>query len=231
MDAYHDTWALVLVPPFNDRNTALAGEFARAAIFHNPIRFAQEVMGTAITSAGEHDAQFLFIRSGGPFGGQLHLLLLVDLLRYRAFVIFPALALAWLVAGLIVPPAYRRAQMLGVLGLLILYSWLTTAAGTYGEFERLRMTVNPISTVVVLGTFLMFLTFGLRHRDKLIPAVALIAFDLAAIGFLPRITSTVWSELALLAIAAIQVLAFVGWSNEMFDVDATTKPSEIEATR
>ena len=215
VNSNHDVWGLVLAPPFNDRNSALAGEFARAAIFHDPLRFAQNVMGTAITYSGEHDSQFLFIRSSGPFGQQLHVLLVFDQLRYRAFVIFPVLALAWLVAGLLVPPANRRTQMLGVLGLVTLYSWLTTSAGTYGEFERLRMTINPISTILVVGTMLLLLPLAVRNRHRLIPAIGLIALDVAAIGFLPRITSTEWSEVALLAIAAIQTVAIVRWSREL----------------
>ena len=215
VDAYHSAWELVEVPPFNDRNTALAGEFARAVIVRDPLRFAQDVMGSAISTAGEHDSKFLVIRGDGPFGRPLQLLLLVDQLRYRAFVIFPALALAWLLAGLFVPAINRRAQILGVLGLFVLYSWLTTAAGTYGEFERLRMTVNPITTVVVVGSLATLVVFALNHRGSLILALGLVALDATAIGFLPRITSTELAEVAIVVLAAVNVAGFLRWSRQL----------------
>jgi hypothetical protein len=170
VESYNSVWQLVTVPPFNDRNSALAGEFARATILHDPIRFTQDVMGSVISTAGEHDAVFLRIQKSGPFGRWLEAILAIGQIRYRAFVILPALALAWLLAGLIVPGANRRTQIMGVLGLIVLYGWLTTAVGTFGEFGRLRMTVNPIGTIILFGTVFLTLRLAVRYRDRLIPA-------------------------------------------------------------
>jgi hypothetical protein len=211
VNSYQSVWDLVTHPPFNDANSVLAGEFARAAILRDPLRFAQDVLGSAISSAGEHDSQFLVIHGNSAFGRPLQVLLVIDQLRYRGFVILPALAIAWVLTALIVPAANRVAQVLGLLGLVALYSWLTTAAGTFGEFERLRMTVNPIGTAILFGTLGLLVIFAFRHRDSLIPALGLVAVDLAAIGLLPHLSSTVAGEAALLALAGIHTFAFVRW--------------------
>jgi len=220
IQSYPSVWELVLVPPFNDRNSALAGEVARATIEHHPVEFTQDVLASAITSLGEHDTQFLRIHDDAPFGRWLQTLLAVGEIRYRSFLILPALALAWMIAGVLVPGINHRAHMLGVLGLIVLYGWLTTAAGTYGEFERLRMTINPISTAIVFGTLFLILRFALRNRARMIAALALIAVDLAVMGFLPRLaSSTVLSEVVLLALAAVQAVAVVRWSEPLMSLD------------
>jgi hypothetical protein len=220
IESYSSVWELVLAPPFNDRNSALAGEVARATIEHHPVQFTQDVLGSAITSLGEHDTQFLRINDNGAFGRWLHVQLAIGDIRYRGFVILPALALAWMIAGVMVPRTNHRAQILGVLGLIVIYDWLTTAAGTYGEFERLRMPTNAISTVIVFGTLLLTIRLALRNRARIIPALALIALDLAVMGFLPRLaSSTLPSEVVLLALAAVQAVAIVRWSEPLMSLD------------
>jgi hypothetical protein len=225
VESYSSVWELVLVPPFNDRNSALAGEFARATILHDPVRFTQDVLGSAITSLGEHDTQFLRIHDDAPFGRWLQTLLAIGEIRYRSFLILPALALAWMIAGVMVPGVNHRAQILGVLGLIVLYCWLTTAAGTYGEFERLRMTINPISTAIVFGTLFFMLRFAVRNRDKLIPALALAGLDLAVMGVLHSVTSTALSEVILLGLALVQAAAIVRWSGLLVSPDKTAVAS------
>jgi hypothetical protein len=215
VEAYNSVWQLVAVPPFNDRNSALAGEFARATILHDPIRFTQDVLGSVISTAGEHDAVFLRIQSNGPFGRWLQVILAIGQIRYRAFVILPALALAWMLAGPIVTGVNRRAQIMGVLGLIVLYGWLTTAAGTFGEFGRLRMTVNPIGTIILFGSVFLTMRLAVRYRDRLLPALGLVALELAAIGVLPHISSTVLSEGVLLGLAFLQTVANVRWSEPL----------------
>jgi hypothetical protein len=215
VESYNNVWELVTKPPFNDRNSVLAGDFARATILRDPLRFTQDVLGSLISSAGEHDGQFLRIQANGPFGRLLGAVLAIGQIRYRAFVILPALALAWMLAGLIVPGINRRAQIMGVLGLIVLYGWFTTAAGTFGEFGRLRMTVNPIGTTILFGTIFLTLTLAVRYRQRLIPALGLIALELAAIGFLPHITSIAVSEVVLLALAFLQTVAIVRWSQPL----------------
>jgi hypothetical protein len=219
VESYSSVWELVLVSPFNDRNSVLAGEFARATIRHHPFQFTQDVLGSAITSLGEHDTQFLRIHDDAPFGRWLQTLLAVGEIRYRAFLILPALALAWVIGGVMVPAINRRAQVLGVLGLIILYDWLTTAAGTFGEFERLRMAINPISTAIVFGTLFMLLRFALRNRDKLIPALALVGLDLAVMGGLHQVSSTALSEVILLGLALVQAVALVRWSGPLTSLE------------
>jgi hypothetical protein len=163
------------------------------------------------------------------FGRWLHTLLALGEIRYRAFLILPSLALAWLIAGVIVPAINRRAQILGVLGLIVLYDWLTTAAGTFGEFERLRMAINPISTAIVLGTLLLLVRLALSSRDKLIPALALVALDLAVMGGLHQVTSTALSELILVALALIQAAALVRWSEPLTALIYRQRPPAHEA--
>jgi hypothetical protein len=114
--------------------------------------------------------------------------------------------------------------------LIVLYDWLLTAAGTYGEFERLRMPINPIATVIVLGTLLLLLRLALKDRQKLIPIAALIAFEAGAIALLPHVTSVVFSELALLAIAAVHLMVFMRWSGSLTDYGLRTAPSLAEPT-
>jgi hypothetical protein len=236
VESYSSVWELVLVPPFNDHNSVLAGEFARATILHHPAQFTQLVLGSAITSLGEHDTQFLRIHDDGWFGRWLQTLLALGEIRYRAFLILPSLALAWMIAGVMVPAIHRRAQILGVLGLIVLYDWLTTAAGTFGEFERLRMAINPISTAIVFGTLLLLLRLAVKNRDKLIPALALVALDLAVMGGLHQVTSTALSELIILGLAAIQAAALVRWSGLLTSPDEADgyglrmAPSEAEPT-
>jgi hypothetical protein len=215
-------WQLVTVPPFNDRNSVLAGEFARATILHDPLRFTQDVLGSLISTAGEHDSVFLRINDGGPFGHLLEAILAIGQVRYRAFVILPALALAWMLAGLIVPGVNHRAQIMGVLGLIVLYGWLTTAAGTFGEFGRLRMTVNPIGTTILFGTILLTLTLAFRYRNRLIPALGLVALEVAAIGLLPHISSVPLGEAVLLALAFLQAAAIVRWSEPLTGLHRTS---------
>jgi hypothetical protein len=219
VESYPSAWELVRVPPFNDRNSALAGEFARAVIVHEPALFIQNVLGTAISSAGDHETNFLRIDANGPFGHWLGVLLAISQSRYRAFVILPALALAWAIAGVIVPVTNRRAQVMGVLGLFVFYDWLTTAAGTYGEFGRLRMPVNSIGTIIVIGTLFLVLLLGFRDRDKRIPAVALVVFELAWIGLLPHLTSIGLSEIALIGVALVTTVAIVRWSGPLMSVE------------
>jgi hypothetical protein len=204
-------WDLVGSPPLNDRNFSLAGDFAKAIIIHDPLRFGQDVMGTAFTTVGEHDSVFVVIRPDGPFGRPLQVLLVIDQLRYRGFLIVPALALAWVIAGAILAGVNRRAEIMGVLGLLILYSWLTTSAVTFGEFERVRMPINPLETIVLIGTLLLIALLGLQDARRRLPAFALVAVDLAAIGFLPHISSILLSEVALLALTALQAFAIIRW--------------------
>jgi hypothetical protein len=213
-------WDLVGSPPLNDRNFSLAGDFAKAIIIHDPLRFGQDAMGTAFTTVGEHDSVFIVIRPDGLFGRPLQVLLVIDQLRYRGFLIVPALALAWVIAGVILAGINRRAEVMGVLGLLILYSWLTTSAATFGEFERVRMPINPLETIVVIGTLLLFLLIGLRDASRRIPAFALVAIDLVAIGFLPHISSTLLSEVALVALTALQAFAIIRWSARLTAADA-----------
>jgi len=208
-------WTLVASPPLNDRNFSLAGDFAKAIIIHDPVRFGQDVMGTAITTVGEHDSVFIVIHPDGPFGRPLQVLLVVDLLRYRGFLIVPPLALAWVLAGVILAGVNRRAEIMGVLGLLVLYSWLTSSAVTFGEFERVRMAINPAETTILIGTLLLILLLGLKDASRRLPAFALVAIDLAAIGFLPHISSTLLSEVALLALAALNAFAILRWSGRL----------------
>jgi len=219
VESYHSPWELVLVPPFNDPNSALAGEFARAVIFHDPVRFTQDVLGTAISTAGDHEALFLRINANGPLGHWLELLLAIGQTRYRAFVVLPAIALAWMIAGVIVPGADHRTQIMGLLGLIVLYDWLTTAAGTFGEFGRLRMPTNSIGTILAFGTLFLLLTLALRYRDKLIPALGLVCLEVAAMGILPHLVSTGLSEIALVAIALVTTVAIVRWSGPLMSVE------------
>jgi hypothetical protein len=214
-------WDLVLVPPFNDANYAFAGEFARATIFHDPVRFAKEVLGTAISTAGEHDSVFVHIDNNAPFGRWLQVLLAIDLIRYRGFVILTALATAWMLAAVIAPGTNQRIQIMGTLGLIVMYGWLITAAVTFGEFERVRKTINPIGTAILLGTFLLTLRLALTYRDKMIPAIGLIGLELAAIGLLPRLSSTEFSAAVLLAIALFQTVAIVRWSGPLTNMERT----------
>src|ERR1700674_1469793 len=230
VESYPSAWELVLVPPFNDRHSALAGEFARAVIIHEPVRFTQNVLGSAISSAGDHETNFLRIDANGPFGRWLAVLLAISQSRYRAFVIPPALALAWAIPGLIVPATNRRAQIMGVLGLFVFYDWLTTAAGTYGEFGRLRMPVNSAGTIIVIGTLFLLVSLALRDRDKLIPAVALVVFELAGIGLLPHLTSTGLSEIALIAIALVTTFAIVRWSGPLMSIEREASSGQAAST-
>jgi hypothetical protein len=225
VESQNSVWQLVTKPPFNDRNSVLAGEFARATILHDPLRFTQDVLGSLISTAGEHDGVFLRINDNGPFGHLLQAILAIGQIRYRAFVILPALALAWMFAGLIVPGVNHRAQIMGVLGLIVLYGWLTTAAGTFGEFGRLRMTVNPIGTTILFGTIFLTLTLATRYRNRLIPALVLITLELAVIGVLPRITSIALSEVVLLALALLQAVAIVRWSEPLTTLDRVAAPA------
>ncbi len=218
-------WLLILAPPFDDRNSVLAGDFARAAILHHPLRFAQDVIGTAITTSGQTDPEFLRIHDGGAFARPLRLLLAADRTRYRAFVILPAIAMAWAAAAVIARRADYRVQALGLLGVIALYDWLLTAAGTFGEFERLRMPVNSIATVLVLGTFLLTLRVAFTDRTRRLPAVGLICLQAAAIGALPRLDSSIpLSEAALLLVAAIQAFAFVRWSGPIVGLRPEDSP-------
>lgn len=225
VESYNSVWQLVTQPPFNDRNSVLAGEFARATILHDPLRFTQDVLGSLISTAGEHDGVFLRINDNGPFGHLLQAILAIGQIRYRAFVILLALALAWMLAGLIVPAANHRAQIMGVLGLIVLYGWLTTAAGTFGEFGRLRMTVNPIGTAILFGTVFLTLTLALRYRNRLIPAFGLLALELAAIGVLPHITSIALGEAVLIGLAFLQAAAIVRWSGPLTALDRVAAPA------
>ena len=221
-------WELVLSPPFNDRNFALAGGFARSAILHDPARYMQDVMATAITTGGEHDSQFLRIAPSGPFGRWLQVLTTVDQVRYRAFVIVPSLAFAWMLAAVITRRPSYRLQVLGLLGTVVLYDWLVTSAGTFGEFERLRMPINPIATLITLGTLLLIASLGFKDRSRFLPAIGLLCLDAVSIGFLPRITSTPLSEGALLAVAAVHAAVFVRWAAVLLPRPPSAQAGEVE---
>lgn len=202
VESYTSPWQVIQHPPFNDANFRLAGDYATATVLHNPIRFARGVGGTAITSLRERDTVFLRIRNGGPFAPELHVLLGLDLLRYRAFVILPALALVWLLAALLAPVPERRTAILGLLGLMVLYGWVTSATGTYVEFERIRMATNPLATTIVIGTILLFVS----HRPQRLAGVAIAGLDIVAIAVMPGLSTPV-AGVALLALCAANFLA------------------------
>lgn len=239
VDSYDSPWELVLHPPFNDPNQVLAGQFARAVVFHDPVRFTLDVLDTAITSSGEHDAQFLNINPDGALGRPLRLLLTIDQTRYRAFVILPALAMGWLLAALAARRLSRAVEIMGALSLIVLYDWLITAAGTFAEFERLRMPTNAIGTIIVLGTILLTLRLAARDRSRFILAIGLVLLEVAAIGFLPRISPTGVTAIVLVALGATQAAAILAWSGSLAEADQAgpepdglrTAPSLAEPTR
>ncbi|HEV2414234.1 MAG TPA: hypothetical protein VGX27_05455 [Candidatus Dormibacteraeota bacterium] len=204
-------WALTDVPPFDDRNHQLEGEFARAVILHDPIHFAEHVLGTLLGSSTAYDAVFIRIQDPGTFSRQLEALLILSEVRYRAFVIVLALAVAWSVLGLAVPPAAQRPQLLGALGVIVLYGAVTAAAGTFDEFGRVHMPINPISTVLIAGTLLLNAAVLLQRRlGPALLSLAAIVAEVAAILLLPGRGSSL-TLFALAAVALLQVAA--SWSS------------------
>jgi len=200
-------WPLTMVPPFNDRNHKLEGEFARAVILRDPVRFTEHVVGTLLDSATSYDAVFIRIHDGGAFAGQLKALLQLSELRYAWFVLLLPLALVWALLGVLAPRADERLPMLGALSVIVLYGALTAAAATFDEFGRVHMPINPIGTILVAGTLLLNASalFRKRRGVAMLSAAALIA-EVAAIGLLPGRSASVMLP-GLAVVALLQLLA------------------------
>lgn len=200
-------WPLTMVPPFNDRNHKLEGDFARAVILHDPVRFSAHVFGTLLDSSTAYDSVFIRIHDPATFSSQLKALLQLSELRYAWLVLLLPLALVWAVLGLVAPGADERVPILGALSVIALYGALTAAAATFDEFGRVHMPINPISTVLVAGTLLLNASFLFQRRVgvAMLAAAALIA-EVAAAGVLPgRAASVMLAGLAVVAL--LQLLA------------------------
>ncbi|TMD92870.1 MAG: glycosyltransferase family 39 protein [Chloroflexi bacterium] len=206
-------WPLMQIAPFNDPNHQLAGDFARAVVEKDPVGFANHTFGTILTSSTDYDAVYLRINDQGAFAPELHKLLALDERRYAAFVLVPALALVWLVFGLVARPENHRAQVMGAMSVIVIYGTLTAAAGTFDEFGRIHMPINGLSTLLVVGSlfFNLELAYKLRNLTALIP-LWVAAIKIAYIALIPIVHSTRITAVALAAIAVLQALVLVGWS-------------------
>ena len=201
-------WPLTKIPPFDDRNHVLEGQFARAVITHRPIEFARHVLGTLVDSPTDYNAVFIRI---GPDGGwlreQLRNWLHVSEARYAAFVLLLPFALAWAILGLVARPQNTRAQIMGVLAVIALYASLTAAATTFDEFGRVHMPINPISTVLVFGTLLLNArSLVSRPAGVALLAGAALVAELGAIYILPGRSASVMFP-SLLVILLLQFIA------------------------
>jgi hypothetical protein len=199
-------WPLTQIPPFNDRNHKTEGDFARAVIVRHPLQFSQHVVGTLLDSSTEYDAAFIQIKNSGPYAGPLGSLLDLSERRYASFVLVLPMALTWTVLGLFGRREDHRAQLLGALGVMALYGWITIAATTFDEFGRIHMPVNPIATVLVAGTLLLNLTYLVRWRGALAPlAMGALVAEAAAILWLPGRSASLLL-FGLLIVALLQLL-------------------------
>ena len=199
-------WELAAVPPFNDRNEVLEGEFARAVILHHPLQFSEHAVGTLFATSTEYDSVFIKIQDGASFAGPLHALLRISERRYASFLLLTPLAFVWIVLGLIARKEDLRAQLLGALGVIALYGWVVIAATTFGEFGRVHMPINPVATVLIIGTLLLNVTTVLRSRTSLrLLALAVLAAELCAVVFL-RGRSTSVVLLGLVIVGLLQLL-------------------------
>jgi hypothetical protein len=157
-------WALVeSYPPLKAHYASLAGAYASAVVAHHPVEFMGDSLLVLFSSSG-----FSYTRDGfesisaiqphGPFAAFLGLLRAVSAAIYQTYVLFPVVALFWLVPALwqrAAPTAFaREVELMGAVALLGLYALIVTTLGGYGDYARIHSSFDPLLIVVIWGSLL-----------------------------------------------------------------------------
>jgi hypothetical protein len=124
---------------------AVAGEYAGATIVSAPLEYATKTVDAAFRGVYPYNPSQ--IADDGPFARLLELLEVVHRAAHSLFVLFPLLVNALALARRRSPAAGGMCA-LGIIGLLHL---LAVAAGGYGDFTRLHVSIDPLRELVLVA--------------------------------------------------------------------------------
>lgn len=192
-------------PAFAADHYALSGEFGRAVILRDPVKFMRLSLQLALTQNASVDEPLLHVMSG-PTRLPLRALAHYTAARYAAFWLLPAFAVMWALYPL-VATSRRGLERMGPVAIVALYGTLIVAFGGFDEYGRYHTVFLPASTVLVWGTLLLNVELAARGSGSTGPLVAAVtALELLLIVILALVQS---AEMA--AIASVVVIVAQAW--------------------
>lgn len=158
-----------LYPKFSANHFQLAGEYSRATIVNAPGEYVWKTIKFA-DAANKYHWGFGAIHQHRAFAGSLNGLQAVSRQTYKTYRLFPLFAAGclalWLIALIKWTGYYRRIHMIACLAFLGLYQLFVVTAGSYADWPRLYMTLNPTRIIVVFGPALLGLGLLARNVER-----------------------------------------------------------------
>jgi hypothetical protein len=158
-----------LYPEFSAHYFELSGKYSLAVILNAPGEFIWKTIKFADT-ANKYHWDFGAIHQHRVFAGSLNSLQAVSRQTYRTYPLFPLFAAGclalWLIALIKWTGYFRRIHMIACLAFLGLYQLFVVTAGSYADWPRLYMTLNPTRIIVVFGPALLGLGLLARNVER-----------------------------------------------------------------